>query len=271
MPRHSVRRVGGTIRKTFRKKKYFDIEKDILETLYPHPYITEIVNSYETDVPSYNGHITLPDYGMCDLYNWVEAYEGQTSLQTTYTIIKKVVIALHYASLFNIYHRDIKLENIMVDETGVVKLIDWELCTKERYSREKVGTLGYMAPEVMEGNRYNCTKADMWSLGVSMFALYYGKRPYDDVPEVARYSTSKRWYCRWLKLIEGNHWSAFWYNHDKHSPRKAHPEFKNCIEGLLCYDPEHRTSLEELMECDLLNKPLLSRENLKEKALMTRI
>lgn len=270
MPRHSLRRVDGVIRKVFRQKKYFDIERETLETLYPHPFISEIINSFEIDYPNYNGVISLPDYGTCDLYNWVHTFEYETSLEITCTILKKVVLALQYASLFNIKHRDIKLENIMIDKTGIVKLIDWELCTSRQYSREKVGTLGYMAPEVLTGKCYNCSQSDMWSLGVAFFALYYGRRPYDDVPQKAKYTSSKEWYCPWLRSIEMDDWENFWENHERINPEKEiSNSFKQCIQGLLTYDPDKRTSLEELMENELLNKPLVPRKILKERALVT--
>lgn len=262
MPRHGVRRVNGVILKEFRKIKYFDIEKEALEEMFPHPNVTELVDAH---MSPFSGVLVFPDYGHCDLYNCLDSFDDGLPLDITCTILKKIVIALHFASLFGIVHRDIKLENVMIDESGSVKLIDWELSTKNAYSRQKVGTLGYLAPEVFFGKSCLCKPMDMWCLGVTIFSLYFGKRPYGDVPEKARYTSHTDWYDSWLKLIQRGQWKSFWKQFEKHTTEKiATREFKECIEGLLCYNPEKRMTLEELMECDLLNKQLASRETLKE-------
>lgn len=67
----------------------------------------------------------------------------------------------------NIIYRDLKPENVMVDELGYIKLIDLGSCKqlgKEKRTFTLVGTPTYMAPEVIEGAGYN-QAADLWSLG----------------------------------------------------------------------------------------------------------
>jgi serine/threonine protein kinase len=80
-------------------------------------------------------------------------------------------------------HRDIKAENIMLrytDSLTDIRLIDFGLATEEhkiaRYGAGRVGTEGYMAPEMYSYRGY--TRAvDLWSLGVFMFILFYGQYP----------------------------------------------------------------------------------------------
>ncbi|PRP80068.1 hypothetical protein PROFUN_10751 [Planoprotostelium fungivorum] len=84
----------------------------------------------------------------------------------------------------DVYHKDIKLENIMWDNiTKTATLIDFGLCYIDRRSNEcndYGGSLPYAAPEVrMKDIDFNASLADVWSLGVVMFTLTYGVFPFN--------------------------------------------------------------------------------------------
>ncbi|XP_063107247.1 ribosomal protein S6 kinase-related protein isoform X3 [Cavia porcellus] len=91
----------------------------------------------------------------------------------------ELVLVLCYLHDLGIIHRDVKMENVLVDERGHLKLTDFGL---SRYLPQGTrayticGTLQYMAPEVLSGGPYNHT-ADWWSLGVLLFSLATGKFP----------------------------------------------------------------------------------------------
>ncbi|XP_015994573.2 ribosomal protein S6 kinase-related protein isoform X5 [Rousettus aegyptiacus] len=86
---------------------------------------------------------------------------------------------ISYLHDLGIIHRDVKMENILLDERGHLKLTDFGL---SRHLPQGVrayticGTLQYMAPEVLSGGPYNHA-ADWWSLGVLLFSLATGKFP----------------------------------------------------------------------------------------------
>ncbi|XP_055678300.1 cGMP-dependent protein kinase, isozyme 2 forms cD4/T1/T3A/T3B-like isoform X1 [Lutzomyia longipalpis] len=88
-----------------------------------------------------------------------------------------VISAIEYLHSKNIIYRDLKLENLMLDSSGYLKLIDLG-CSKETVPGEKtysfVGTAAYMAPEIIM-NRGYCRSIDCWSLGVLAFELLTGK------------------------------------------------------------------------------------------------
>jgi serine/threonine protein kinase len=84
-------------------------------------------------------------------------------------------------------HRDLKLENILLDKHGDVKLVDFgftrEYEGKSNYLQTWCGTVCYSAPEMLKGEKYAGEKVDVWSLGIILFALLVGELPFDDDDE----------------------------------------------------------------------------------------
>ena len=81
-------------------------------------------------------------------------------------------------------HRDLKLENILLDKNENVKLVDFgftrEYEGKMSYLQTFCGTVCYSAPEMLKGEKYAAEKVDVWSLGIILFALLTGELPFDD-------------------------------------------------------------------------------------------
>lgn len=87
---------------------------------------------------------------------------------------------LEYLSYKNITHRDIKLENIIIDENMKLKLADFGFATDQNIESltSYKGTQSYMAPEIRNGDVYNGKQTDVFSMGVVLFTLVVGFFPF---------------------------------------------------------------------------------------------
>lgn len=122
-----------------------------------------------------------------DILNYAESNELNTE-QRVY-MFKQVCDALTYAHSRGIVHRDIKPNNLMVNELGIIKLLDFGIATEKDNASEDnksltmtgviVGTPGYMSPEQAKGlNQQLDKRTDIFSLGVLLYKLLKKDLPF---------------------------------------------------------------------------------------------
>lgn len=93
----------------------------------------------------------------------------------------ELACALRHIHKQGIVHRDIKPDNVLLDEGGHVHLADFNVASDFSPNRpltSKSGTLAYLAPEVYIGRGY-LSEVDWWSLGVTFYECIYNKRPFE--------------------------------------------------------------------------------------------
>jgi serine kinase len=91
--------------------------------------------------------------------------------------------AVRYLHEQNIAHRDLKLENLLLDNGYTIKICDFGFvkddCNKD-ISRTYCGSKSYAAPEILRGEPYDPRKADIWAIGVILYIFVTGKMPFDE-------------------------------------------------------------------------------------------
>ena len=99
--------------------------------------------------------------------------------------IAQLILTAEFLHSKNIVHRDIKLNNILVDHFGYIKLIDFgiaKVMTPGSRTFTIVGTPHYMAPEIILGKGYDYA-VDIWAIGICLYEMLFGKLPFGDNAE----------------------------------------------------------------------------------------
>ena len=189
-----------------------------------HPNICTIHEVGETDDGQL--YLAMPFYDGETLRKRIE--RGPLPIDEAVDIAEQIARGLAKAHRGGIVHRDIKPANLMVTSDGVVKILDFglaKLAGAAAITRtgSSVGTPAYMSPEQSRGEEVD-HRTDLWSLGVVLYEMVAGRRPF-----------------------RGEHEQAILYSllHEEPKPLaelrpEAPPELERIVEGLLAKDPAQR-------------------------------
>jgi len=186
-----------------------------------HPHIIHIYEVFENK----DKIVLVMQYAPGgELYEYVSQSKILDDLEAR-RLFRQIALAIYYCHQNKICHRDLKLENILLDEKNNAKIADFGLSNvfdKRRQLRTFCGSPLYASPEIVQGSPYEGPEVDCWSLGVLLYTLVYGAMPFDGTN-----------FKRLVKQIS----EACYYEPKQRS--KASP----LIGRLLCADPAKRATI----------------------------
>uniref|UniRef100_A0A8B9V181 Maternal embryonic leucine zipper kinase n=1 Tax=Anas zonorhyncha TaxID=75864 RepID=A0A8B9V181_9AVES len=126
-----------------------------------------------------------------ELFDYIIS-KDRLSEEEARVFFRQIVSAIAYVHSKGYAHRDLKPENLLIDEEHNLKLIDFGLCAKPKggldyHLNTCCGSPAYAAPELIQGKAYIGSEADIWSMGVLLYALLCGFLPFDDDNVMAVY------------------------------------------------------------------------------------
>ncbi|KAG0079560.1 hypothetical protein BGZ93_000801 [Podila epicladia] len=163
----------------------------------------------------------------CDLFECIEHHSKFSESQAR-VIFKQIAQCVDYLNSRGICHRDIKDENIVIDNDFVVKLIDFGSAVIIPKPQGKVfdrfyGTINYASPEILKGAKYRAESAEIWSLGILLYTILYGEVPFNDP----------------MQAISGPYIT----------PRiQSSRECLHLLNWMLAKTPEHRATIQDVVE-----------------------
>lgn len=148
-----------------------------------HP---NIVRAHDVDHEGNVHFLVLEHIDGINLYDLIRRH-GPLSVERAANYIRQAALGLQHAHEAGLVHRDIKPGNLLLDRAGVVKVLDMGLArffnepevnlSEDQEQGNVLGTADYLAPEQVQDSRVDI-RADIYSLGVSLYYLLAGKSPF---------------------------------------------------------------------------------------------
>ncbi|MEO8496230.1 MAG: Hsp70 family protein, partial [Planctomycetota bacterium] len=165
-----------------------DFQREIEATAQlSHP---NIVTAFDADVE--NGvHYLVMEYVDGEPLGDLAARQGPFAIDLALSCVLQAAIGLDYAHTTGIIHRDIKPNNLLIDKTGAVKILDMGLARFHdgrgtdsqaddglTQQGQVIGTVEYMSPEQVDNSAHVDLRSDVYSLGCTLYRLLAGQPPY---------------------------------------------------------------------------------------------
>ncbi|KAI9353133.1 kinase-like domain-containing protein [Pilaira anomala] len=199
-----------------------------------HPRITQLCKVIKTDQTCY----ILCDYcSEGNLLNYLNSVKKLNEKEAK-RIFKEICQGVYYLHVDSkVCHKDLKLENILLNDQGHIKICDFGLAiyqNNHQYTNEWVGgSLAYASPEqIKQPNPLTCPKTDIWSLGVILYALVVGSLPFMDTFDLRLQQ----------KILNAQY----------DIPPHLSPQLIQLIQTCLAHDPTERCTIDQVLNSEWL-------------------
>ncbi|KAF7329140.1 Non-specific serine/threonine protein kinase [Mycena kentingensis (nom. inval.)] len=197
-----------------------------LSMLLHHPYICGM---REMIVHQHHYYMVFEYVNGGQMLDYIISH-GRLRERVARKFARQIASALDYCHRNSVVHRDLKIENILISQSGNIKIIDFGLSNlydPVAHLSTFCGSLYFAAPELLNAKVYTGPEVDVWSFGVVLYVLVCGKVPFDDQSMPALHAKIKR------GLVEYPVWLS--------------SECKHILSRMLVTNPTLRAPLSEIL------------------------
>lgn len=239
-----------------------DIEKEVeILKQIDHLHITKLVEASYCQLSSKGKSnevycIALEVASGGELFDFI-SMTGAFSEDVARYFFHQFLDALEYLHQKGISHRDLKTENILLDKNYNLKVADFGYASVKGSNQTQVGTPDYMAPEILQGEKYSGQIADIFGAGLILFMMHAQSKAFLKAENNDPY----------YKNIAGNRPDKFWREHIKSKGDESYfsDEFKDLVNGLFAYNPFHRLTISEVRGHPWFNGPVPTADEIKDE------
>ncbi|XP_064794642.1 protein kinase C theta type-like [Oncorhynchus masou masou] len=176
------------------------VERRVLSLAWEHPFLTHLHCTFQT---TENLFFVMEYLNGGDLMFHIQnCHKFDVQRSTFYAA--EIICGLQFLHSKGIVYRDLKLDNVLLDSEGHIKIADFGMCKENMEGETRTctfcGTPDYIAPEILLGQKYG-SSVDWWSFGVLLYEMLIGQSPFHGRGEEELFQsirTDDPCYPRWL-------------------------------------------------------------------------
>ncbi|XP_069766190.1 protein kinase C theta type isoform X2 [Narcine bancroftii] len=176
------------------------VEKRVLSLAWEHPFLTHLYCTFQTKE---NLFFVMEYLNGGDLMFHIQSCQ-KFDVPRAMFYAAEIICGLQFLHARGIIYRDLKLDNVLLDGDGHIKIADFGMCKENILNDTRTstfcGTPDYIAPEILLGQKYSMS-VDWWSFGVLLYEMIIGQSPFHGADEDQLFQsirTDDPFYPRWL-------------------------------------------------------------------------